>query len=327
MAASTPSTTRRVLPGSPLCARRAHGPDRDQAAMRAGGVLLRYRNLRSFRGGSVRRGSAGSPSTRPWTSSGCASAVRAALPGAGGRQAGSRRRAPRTTGADALHGERRAVLSAALPRSPPTSACDRHVDVRATTTRNRRAHGGLAGHGEVADPPGRLALRERLEGPSRCSGERQAMPHIPDLRSHDAHDLELVAAFAAGDAAGPGLETPPPWSPAAASVPPSTRPARDRGRHAPCRPRSARATSLTPEQAPRSAPPAGAGCWAPSPAPSFASPPRWAPGRRLGITGILVGSFASVPWAPVRQRRTRPGATRGRRRVEAARPTRRSTAS
>ena len=33
------------------------------------------------------------------------------------------------------------------------------------------------------------------------------MPHIPDLRSHDAHDLELVAAYAAGDAIGADLET------------------------------------------------------------------------------------------------------------------------
>jgi hypothetical protein len=33
------------------------------------------------------------------------------------------------------------------------------------------------------------------------------MPHVPDLRSHDRHDLELVAAYAAGDAAGADLET------------------------------------------------------------------------------------------------------------------------
>ena len=31
------------------------------------------------------------------------------------------------------------------------------------------------------------------------------MPHIPDT-AHDTHDLELVAAYAAGDAEGPGLE-------------------------------------------------------------------------------------------------------------------------
>jgi hypothetical protein len=32
------------------------------------------------------------------------------------------------------------------------------------------------------------------------------MPHVPDLRSHDTHDLELVAAFAARDLAGRPLE-------------------------------------------------------------------------------------------------------------------------
>jgi len=33
------------------------------------------------------------------------------------------------------------------------------------------------------------------------------MPHVPDLRSHETHDLELVAAHAAGDTAGRDLVT------------------------------------------------------------------------------------------------------------------------
>lgn len=33
------------------------------------------------------------------------------------------------------------------------------------------------------------------------------MPHVPDLRSHETHDLELVAAHAAGDAVGADLAT------------------------------------------------------------------------------------------------------------------------
>jgi hypothetical protein len=33
------------------------------------------------------------------------------------------------------------------------------------------------------------------------------MPYHPDIRAHATHDLELVAAYAAGDATGPDLET------------------------------------------------------------------------------------------------------------------------
>ncbi len=124
------------------------------------------------------------------------------------------------------------------------------------------------------------------------------MPHIPDLRSHDAHDLELVAAFAAGDATGTDLET------AAALVAGCaecaalqhdlrTIAAAMPALPAPVRPRDFR---LTPEQA-AAIRPAGwrrlLGAFA---GPSFRFAAPLGTGlAALGITGILVGSFASVP--------------------------------
>ncbi len=32
------------------------------------------------------------------------------------------------------------------------------------------------------------------------------MPHVPDIRHHEQHDPELIAAYAAGDATGQALE-------------------------------------------------------------------------------------------------------------------------
>jgi len=124
------------------------------------------------------------------------------------------------------------------------------------------------------------------------------MPHIPDLRSHDAHDLELVAAFAAGDATGPDLET------AAALVAGCAECAAVHhdlraiaaalpALPAPVRPRDFR---LTPEQAAAIRPAGWRRLLGALAGPSFRFAAPLGTGlAALGITGILVGSFASVP--------------------------------
>ena len=130
------------------------------------------------------------------------------------------------------------------------------------------------------------------------------MPHIPDTL-HDAHDLELVAAYAAGDAEGPSLDR---ATALVASCPECAALHHDLRAIAaampelpvPARPRDFR---LTPEQAASLRPGGIRGLLAAFSGPRFAFATPLGTGlAALGIVGILVasGGFASGGASSVR---------------------------
>ena len=301
-------------------------PDRDQAGDAVQEAFFSaYRNLRSFRGGSV----------RSWLSR---IAINAAMdqqrlkkrrpsqpyPELEDETLAAARRRGRRSRPHGDAGRAARVLNAALATITPDQ---RHAivlfdvegyDYGEIARDDRR----LAGHRQVADPPRaarRCATASRARSRPVPRGGR-LMPHVPTR--HADHDPLLVAAYAAGDATGTELDAAQALvaaCPDCADPPP--RPARDRGRPArPCRPPCAAATSAwRPSRPPRSAPPAGAGCSprSPGPASAFAGPLGTGLAT-LGLAGLLVAGGAGLPLGgAARQPRAAPGPTR---RTQAAAP-------
>jgi len=130
------------------------------------------------------------------------------------------------------------------------------------------------------------------------------MPHIPDT-AHDTHDLELVAAHAAGDAEGPALEQAAALVAACAECAALHHDLRSIAAAmpqlpVPARPRDFR---LTPEQAASLRPGGLRGLLAAFSGPRFAFATPLGTGlAALGIVGVLVasGGFASAGTAGVR---------------------------
>ena len=124
------------------------------------------------------------------------------------------------------------------------------------------------------------------------------MPHLPDLRDHPDHDLELVAAYAAGDAAGADLETATTLvagCPECAALHHDLRAiaAALPALPAPVRRRDFR---LTPEQAAALRPAGWRGLLGTLAGPRFRFAAPLGTGlAALGLAGILVGSLGSLP--------------------------------
>ena len=164
--------------------------------------------------------------------------------------------------------------------------------------------------------------REPIRDPRRQGTE---MPHLPDSQ-HPEHDLELIAAYAAGDAQGPSSSAPRPSRRVRRVRRPPPRPARDRGRHAGAarRPPGPRDFRLTPEQAARSARAGIRGLLATLSGPRFAFATPLGTGlAALGIVGVLVASGGLARRARG-HRRTPARATRSPR--TSSRPPRRGAA-
>lgn len=124
------------------------------------------------------------------------------------------------------------------------------------------------------------------------------MPHIPDLRAHDAHDLELVAAFAAGDAAGTDLETATALVAGCAECAALHHDLRAIAAALPALPAPVRRRDfrLTPEQAGSLRPAGWRRLLGTLAGPSFRFAAPLGTGlATLGLVGILAGSLASVP--------------------------------
>ena len=124
------------------------------------------------------------------------------------------------------------------------------------------------------------------------------MPHIPDLRAHDAHDLELVAAFAAGDAAGTDLETATALVAGCAECAVLHHDLRAITAAMPALPAPVRRRDfrLTPEQAGSLRPAGWRRLLGTLAGPSFRFAAPLGTGlATLGLVGILAGSLASVP--------------------------------
>ena len=159
---------------------------------------------------------------------------------------------------------------------------------------SRRASSRVASH---ARPEPREPIRRRCrQGPE--------MPHLPDSQ-HPEHDLELIAAYAAGDATGPDLERATAQVAAcdecaalhhdlrsiAAAMPELPAPARTRD------------FTLTPEQAATLRPTGIRGLLATLSGPRFSFATPVGTGlAALGIVGVLVASAAACPRAVARPR-------------------------
>src|SRR5829696_2763921 len=123
------------------------------------------------------------------------------------------------------------------------------------------------------------------------------MPHIPDSL-HDTHDLELVAAFAAGDATGPALDAATTLVASCATCAQLHQDLRAIAAAMPAVPASARTRDfrITHEQAARLRPTGIRGILAAfgSPRLSFAAPLGTGMAA-LGIIGVLVASGGVLP--------------------------------
>ena len=118
------------------------------------------------------------------------------------------------------------------------------------------------------------------------------MPHLPDSQ-HPDHDLELIAAYAAGDATGPSSSAPPRSSPRAGTAPRSTTTCARSRPPMPTMPAPARTRDfrLTPEQAAELRPKGLRGLLATLSGPRFSfATPVGTGFAALGIVGVLVAS-------------------------------------
>ena len=278
-------------------------PDRDQAGDAVQEAFFSaYRNMRSFRGGSV----------RSWLS-------RIAINAAMDQQRLKKRRPsqpypeledeswqpPAGDEADpvrtAMQGERTRVLNAALAVDHARPAAG-HRPVRRRGLRLRRDRGddrGVAGDGEVADPPWPTGPARSSRGQHRTVPRRgRLMPHLP--ASHADHDPLAIAAYAAGDATGSELDDAQALVAACGDCAALHHDLRAIAAALPALPAPARTRDfrLTPEQAASLRPAGWRRLLAPFAGPKFAfAGPVGAGLATLGLAGFLVAGSFGVPLA------------------------------